>query len=1086
MRKVLLTYVVLLCALISHAQDRVVTGKVTSSDDGSPIPGVNVVLKGTNNGTVTDAGGTYRLTVPGSGGTLIFSFIGMQTSEQEIGTRSTIDLPMASDVKQLSEVVVTALGEKVDKDKFASASSNVQGSAVVRSGETSVLTGLSGKASGVLITRSGGDPGAGAYIQIRGQNTINGNSQPLVVIDGIPMSNSSEGTNAVMQQSRLNDLNPEDIASMEVLKGASAAALWGTRAANGVIMITTKKGKDSGGKLNIEFKSTLSVDVINKMHPLQTAYGQGRNGFYNGAINRIWGDKIADRTGGADNFITDPNDPAYLGYVTFPDGTRRYNIAPGNSTNPHGGKNSKDVWDHTNDVFRNGHFVDNSLAISGGNAKSSFYLGINNLDQQGIIKTNSDYKKNSVRLNLSNNVSEWLRVAVNANYVNVNSNRVQQGDNVDGLLLGMLRTPPDFNNNYFTGAYTDPSGNTFPGRHVSYRNRLGINANPGFANPLWNINNITNTTNVDRIIGNVELNINPTEWLSITGRSGVDNFVDTRVYNYPLYSANYADGRLEKEYITERQFNNDLFAKASKVFNENFSLTGLIGVNYNSRYRERVVTSITNFIIPEAPPLLNNALNTNLSAFNESSLIRTYAYYAQVNFEALNMLYVELTGRNESASTFGPKAAKSFFFPSASLAWQFTKLIDNKSFLSFGKVRLAYGEVGIQPIPYLTQTTFGLSSFFDGFASGLVGSSSKYAGGYSRSYTYGNELLGPERKAELEVGTDLRFLNDNLTLGVTLYSNTTSDIIIQLTTPPSTAYTSSWRNAAKVENKGLEIDLGYNVINRGDFRWTATANVSMNRNKVLSLAGSDAQYLPGAYESALVEGKPFGVFYDVDFLKDEATGKYILDANGFPSGGTKPGVIGDPNPQWRGGLNNKFTYKNFTLEALFDAVQGNQIWSGARGALFNYGTHALVGKETVSNVDLRTNTGVLIPAGTPFRGNIGDFGGGPVALTETWYNGGGGGAFDGASQKQFVFDGSLVRLRQISFSYTLNSPGFRKATKLSSIDFNFTGRNLGLWTNYIGVDPESNQTQAGSLARGEDWFVNPSTKSYLFTVRITY
>jgi hypothetical protein len=269
----------------------------------------------------------------------------------------------------------------------------------------------------------------------------------------------------------------------------------------------------------------------------------------------------------------------------------------------------------------------------------------------------------------------------------------------------------------------------------------------------------------------------------------------------------------------------------------------------------------------------------------------------------------------------------------------------------------------------------------------------------------------------------------------------------------------------------------------GDFTWRAYANYSMNRNKVISLAGSDAILI--GYEGAIIEGRPFDVFYDVDFKHDES-GKYLLDANGFAQGGTSPEVIGNPNPKWRGGLGNAFTCKNFSLEALFDAVQGNQIWSGAHGALYNYGTHADVGHESVSTVDLKTNTGVIIPAGTPFRGNIKDFGGGPVALTETWYNGGGGGAFDGASHKQFVYDGSLVRLRQITFGYKLNSAGFRKATKLNSVSFNFTGRNLGLWTNYVGVDPESNQTQAGSQARGEDWFTNPSTKSYVFSVRISY
>lgn len=1082
--QLLLCFALLLCSALS-AQDRAIQGKVTSAEDGTPIPGVNVFVKGSTNGTVTDAEGNYRINIPGPSAILSFSFIGMTTTEEAVGDRGTIDIKLQTDVRQLTEVVVTAMNVKVDKDKFGSAVSTVGGNSIVRSGETSVLTGLTGKAAGVLITRSGGDPGSGAYIQIRGQNTINGNSQPLIVIDGIPMSNSSEGTATVMQQSRLNDLNPEDIESMEVLKGASAAALWGTRAANGVIMITTKKGKDTNGKINIEFKTTYSVDKINKMHPLQTSYGQGVGGFYNGSVNRIWGDKIADRTGGTDTFITDPAASGYNGYVTFPDGTRRYAIAAGTASNPHGGKNSRDVWDHTNDVFQTGHYTDNNLGITGGNAKSNFYLGLANLNQVGIIKNFSDYKRNSIRFNVSNALTDWMRVSVNSNYVSMNSNRVQQGDNVDGLLLGMLRTPPDFNNNYYTGDYTDKTGSTFTKRHVSYRNPLGAGQGPGFANPLWNIYNTSNTTNVDRIVGNVELSIDPTSWLNITGRTGIDNFTDKRVYNFPIYSATYINGHLDKQYITERQFNNDFFVKANKQFGGKFALTALAGVNYNNRYKETVTASINNFLIPEAPPLLNNALNSNLSASNVSSLIRTYAYYAQLNFEALDMFFVELTGRNESASTFGSKAAKSFFFPSASLAWQFTKLepLANSAFLSFGKLRASYGEVGIQPNPYLTSTPFNGSIYYDAYASTLVGTSDNYQGGYLRSYTYGNLGLKPERKSEIEVGVDLRFLRDKLSLSLTAYKNDTRDVILQLPTSPSTGYSNSWQNSAHLQNKGFEAELTYNVLQIGAFNWKLNANWSMNRNKVVSLAGSDAQWI--GYESAIVEGQPFGVFYDVDFQKDEG-GKYILDANGFPMGGTTPGVIGNPNPKWRGGIGSNFTFKDFSLYALFDAVQGNQVWSGAHGALYNYGTHADVGHESTSDVPLKTNTGVVIPAGTPFRGNIMDFGGGPVALTETWYNGGGGGAFDGASQKQFVYDGSTVRLREVSFTYSLRTPGFKKATKLNSVDFSFTGRNLALWTDYVGVDPESNQTQAGSLARGEDWFTNPSTKSFVFSVRISY
>lgn len=1085
MKTRLLLCFALLCAIGAVAQERSITGTVTSAEDGTPVPGANVVVKGTTNGTVTDANGIFRLSLPAGPATLVTSFIGMQTLEVEVGDRTVVDFALPSDVKQLTEVVVTAMNVKVDKDKFASAVSTVGGSAISRSGETSVLTGLTGKAAGVLITRSGGDPGSGAYIQIRGQNTINGNSQPLIVIDGIPMSNSSEGTATVMQQSRLNDLNPEDIESMEVLKGASAGALWGTRAANGVIMITTKKGKDTGGKINIEFKSTYSIDKINKMHPLQTAYGQGVGGFYNGSVNRIWGDKIADRTGGTDEFITNSTDPDYNGYVTFPDGTRRYAILPGDESDPHGGKNSRETWDHTDDVFQTGHYTDNSLALSGGNAKSNFYLGLSNLNQVGIIKHFSDYKRNNIRFNASNALTDWMKISVNSNYVSMNSNRVQQGDNVDGLLLGMLRTPGDFNNNYYVGDYTDPAGNTKLNRHISYRNPLGVTDGPGFANPLWNINNTQNTTNVDRIVGNVELSIDPTSWLNITGRSGIDNFIDKRLYDFPIYSATYINGHLDKQYFTERQFNNDFFVRANKQYGDKFAFTALAGVNYNSRFKEIVYTSINDFLVADAPPLLNNALNSNLSASNETTLIRSYAYYGQLNLEALDMFFLELTGRNESSSAFGTTAGKSFFFPSASLAWQFTKLggLQDNSTLSFGKFRMSYGEVGIQPQPYLNTTPLNSTIYYDAYASSLVGTSDNYRGGYIRSYTYGNPGLKPERKTEFEVGFDVRLLNDKLSLGFTAYKNDTKDVIIELSTSPSTGFSSSWKNAAHLSNKGLEAELSYNVLQVGGFTWKLNANWSLNRNRVVSLAGSDAQWI--GYEAAIVEGQPFGVFYDVDFQKDES-GKYVLNANGFPNGGTTPGVIGDPNPTWRGGIGSTFAYKDFGFNILFDAVQGNQVWSGARGALYNYGTHASVGNESVSPVDLKTNTGDIIPANTPFRGNIYDFGAGPVALTETWYNGGGGGGFDGASQKQFIYDGSTVRLREIGLTYSLRTPGFKRATKLNSIDFSITGRNVALWTSYVGVDPESNQTQAGSQARGEDWFTNPSTKSFLFSIRISY
>jgi TonB-linked SusC/RagA family outer membrane protein len=1092
MKKNLLLFLALFVALALRAQDRVVTGKLTSKEDGTALPGVNVIVKGTSSGTVTDADGSYKISVPAAGGTLVFSFIGLESQEVAVGERAVIDVQLSADVKQLQEVVVTALGLKEDKDKFASSVSTIQGSKVAASGEPGLLQGLSGKAAGVLITRNGGDPGAGAYIQVRGQNTINGNAQPLFIVDGVPVSNSSDNLgasagNSIVQQSRINDLNPEDIESTEVLKGASAAALWGTRAANGVIIITTKKGKDSKGKVNISFKSTVSFDEVNKNHKLQTVYGQGTGGFYRQGNKFSFGDKIAERTGAPDTYITDPNDPGYNGYVTFPDGTTRYAIASGNAVNPHGGKNSRDVYDHTKDVFQTGHFIDNNLTISGGNAKSNILVSYGNLTQDGIVKQFSNYKRNTARINATTQFTEWLRASANVGYSNVSSSRIQQGDNVDGIILGGFRTPPDYNNALYTGTYTDPTGAVFPNAHVSYRNPLGIDQNTIYSNPVWNIHNNRNTTSVDRITGNLELAIDPVSWLNITGRVGIDNFTDKRLERFARNSATWAEGFLSKTWITESQFNVDGFARATKTFNSNFSGNLVLGVNYNSRAKAIFSDFLTSLVVPSAPDILTNGLNSNQNPSNYNSLIRTYAYYLQAEVQAYDQLFLTLTGRNESASTFGSQVSNSFFFPSASLAWQFTKLsaLKDNSVLSFGKLRLTWGQVGIQPQPYQNFTTFAPAAYGDSYANGLASSSSLYYGGYIRGTTAGNNFLKPERKTESEIGFDLRFLQDRLTLSATLYDNSTSDVILNLGTPTTTGFASQVKNAAKISNKGIEVELSGTIIQTESFKWNISGNFSANRNQVVSLAGSNAQVLLDSYQQneSLIAGKAFGVFYTTDFQKDEK-GKYILDARGFPQSGTQNVIAGDPNPKWRSGLGTSVSYKALSLYVLFDKVFGNSFYNGTRGALYNFGVHQDQGVTSVAPTGgLKQYNGPDIAAGTSFQGLIKDFGAGPVAVNQSWWQGPGT-AFNGP-WAQFVEDGGSTRLREVTLTYGIRSKGFRSLTKLSSIDFSLTGRNLALWTNYTGTDPEVNITGAG-LSRGQDWFTNPNTRSILFSVKVTF
>ncbi len=452
------------------------TVKGTILDEkGNPIIAVNVILKGSGTGTVSDLDGKYSIQVPNENAVLEFSFIGYKSKSESVGNRSTIDVTLEEDAELLDEVVVSALGFTQKKDQMGSTFSTVATQDVVRSGETGLINGLAGKAAGVRVARSNGDPGAGSTIQIRGANTITGSSSPLVIVDGVPISNSTiygngnGGTAAgVSQQSRLNDINPADIESIQVLKGASAASLWGSRAANGVIVITTKKGKS--GKPTISFTSSFSYDEINRRHPLQDKFGQGLNGIWRATASQSWGDKISARAGGQDVFITNRDRFEAL------DGTVYYPVSK---------KNSQETFNESNfdAVFQNGHFLQNDLSISGGTDKSTFFFSLGNLSQDGIIR-GSDYNRTTLRLNNQTFFTDWLSMSTRAAYTKTTSNRVQQSSNIDGLYLGLLRNSPDFDIRDYKGTYYNTAGRAFPNAHRAYRRHLGY-PQPAYGNPIW-------------------------------------------------------------------------------------------------------------------------------------------------------------------------------------------------------------------------------------------------------------------------------------------------------------------------------------------------------------------------------------------------------------------------------------------------------------------------------------------------------------------------------------------------------------------------------------------------------------------------
>src|SRR5699024_8375070 len=414
-----------------------ISGTVTDANTGEPIPVVNILLKGTSMGASTDANGAYELTVESLQDTLVVSFIGYQTQEVPINGRSTVNIAMQTQTISGEELVVTALGFKEDRDESSMSSSNISSKEISSSGESDMLGSLSAKAAGLDITSSSGDPGASSKVQIRGPVSLQGDNQPLFIIDGVPVSNSTLGnsTGGVSQQSRINDLNPQDIKSVEVLKGPSAASLWGSRAANGAIVIETKSGSYNQD-LNISFTSNISIDQINKSVNMQRKFGQGIGGKYVWGASSSWGDKIADRSGGED--VRARPDFPYSEILQ---------------------KNSKETYDQATRFFETGFGLNNTLAISSGGDKTTFYLSVGDLRQKGIALDNSNYKRTTIRANVQHELSDAFTTHVNFNYTRTRSDRLQKGSNTGSLALGAYRSPPDFNHYPYLIDYVDPNGN---------------------------------------------------------------------------------------------------------------------------------------------------------------------------------------------------------------------------------------------------------------------------------------------------------------------------------------------------------------------------------------------------------------------------------------------------------------------------------------------------------------------------------------------------------------------------------------------------------------------------------------------------
>jgi TonB-linked SusC/RagA family outer membrane protein len=1069
---------------IASAQSSI-QGTVTDMN-GNALVGANVLIDGTSVGSAADTDGTYRIdvssgTIGGNTVTLTASYIGhtSQSASVDVPTSGSVtqNFSLAVDAIGLKAISVTALGFETDRDKQGSTSVSVTPSDMTRSGEALIMNSLAAKASNVIVNAVSGDPGSGSSIRIRGNNTISGSSQPLIVVDGMPINNSqiygnSSRFGGVTQQSRMNDLNANDVKSVEVLKGASAAALWGSRAANGVIVIQTKDG--AAGNMKMSYKHTTSYDEIHERIPMQTTYGQGRNGVWT-THAESWGDKIADRAGGEDTYN---KDKAY--FVSDVGDFTQYTITQ---------KNSKKTFveENFNQVFGTGKLNQDDFQVSGGDQSKTYLFSYGRLRQDGMIR-NSFYDRDNVRLNTKFKLSNKITMSSKVGYTYSESNRIQRGSNVAGLMLGLLRNAPDFDMTHYKGTYVS-SGTEYTNRHRAYRRYLGgSSTNPIYSNPLWTVNEHKNLTRVNRLMMSNEMNITPFPGTEVVLRGGLDQFTDNRESFYPIGSAGSGinSGAFDMARITNRETNYDVIARQNVELSSNISMVATAGWNLNDRKYSRSSSWIDGFLVntDKHTTSVNTAAEAS-SVSNGRLFLRSTRAYGVLSLDALNQIFVNVSMASETHSTI----SKAYNYPAVDVAYQMTDLLNGMaSFISFAKLRVAYGQVGVRPGAHrfetLAESGFGYSSYSDPVSVG------QWGGGYRVDDDKGNPELKPEVKTETEFGVDFRFMDDKMSLSLTSYQNKITDMLISNALTPTSGYDTQYSNSASMENKGLEIDGSWSVMNQATTGLDLSFNWATNKNKVLSLSGTDVLNLgSGSVNSVARVGYPIGSLWGIGSQTEDGTvnGKFILDGNGFPQITPTKMILGDPNPDWRGTLGVTARLSNFTVNMLFEHSEGGEYSPRTLWVLRRFGTTSDTDNEVTLTKDLKNVDGKVIPSGTTVRGFIEDFGGGDVLLDEAWFRHGIGGGFgDNQAYNFSIKDATYSRIRELSLSYLMKSDAITDMMGLNSLTFTATGRNLFAWyKDLVGVDPGVNVggIQTGS---GLEYFSNPVTKSFLFSVSANF
>lgn len=1038
---------------LANAQTTKVTGTVISADDNEPIIGASIVVKGTMVGTVTDFDGAFSLDVPSSAKTLVISYVGMKS--QEVSVKPVINILLNSDTQNIEEVVVTAMGISKEKKALGYAVQDVKGDDLTRAASTSISSALQGKVSGVDITPSSGMPGASSQITIRGVRSFTGDNTPLYVIDGMPIASAADidtdkrNTGSVAGADFANravDLDPNDIESINILKGQAASALYGMRASNGVIVITTKSGKNARkGKPSITFTSNLAFDKVSTLPEFQKEFAQG-SGTFSPTSSLAWGPKISDLA----------NDPNYGGNMdnTY---TQQYGKHEGMYYVPQRAAAGLDPWatprayDNAKNFFNTGVSWSNNVNVAQAFDKGNYSFSLGNNTTEGIIP-NTGMDRYNAKLNATANLSEHWTTGFSGNFVTSKIRKQSAGN--EGVVATIYGSPSSYD---FNGIPSHVDGD--PYTQNNYRPTT-------FNNAYWASENNSFVERSQRFFGNAytqyKTQFGENHILTAKYQLGADAYSTIYSDNYGYGDKSYSSGysRQDSYHINEM---NSLF-----TLNYDWKITPELDLNvlYGNEFVNKSTRITTgegyNFNFPGWNHIGNA---TTFQANQSTTKKRTVGNFGNLALSWKNMLYLNATVRNDIVSSM-PRGSRSFTYPSVSLGWIFTELpaLKDNNILTFGKIRGSYAEVGMAG-DYVDNLYY-TPGYGGGFSAGTpiqypFGSTTAYIP-YYKIY---DPNLKPQNTKSYELGLDLTFLNGLVSVNYTYSRQNVKDQIFEVPLSTSTGYSSMVTNGGAIHTNSHEITLTVKPIEKKNIYWDFGFNFSKIDNYVDELAEGVNSIMLGGFVTPQVRagiGDKFPVIYGSGYLRNDA-GQIIVDENGLPQAG-EPQVIGKVSPDFRLGFNTTFELYKFRLSAVLDWKQGGQIYSGTMGVLDYYGV-------TQRSADYRKMSEFLFEKPAVKQNADGSYSPNDIKIK-------GENAYDyfnamNAIDEASVYDNSFIKLREISLSY----PVFEKS--YLNITASVFARNILLWSQLPGLDPEAtlgNNNMAGAFER----FSMPGSSSYGF------